>query len=304
VNLSALVALISLNLTSTLVTDYEFVAGTLPITGATVSTPIQVTCAAHGLPPGRTLHGVVTGVGGTFEANGVWVLSYVDPNTLSLSTLSAQGLPAPSVGVHTYTSGGLVSYAFPIPDGRALMGRRNVPMVMSDVSPRIVFVPTDGRRWGFEAYAGANPNILPAESPNVQGSLEQQSMTTQPQLATHFPTFEVYVTATAKLTGSPNPDPDALDFDAVEVLCDILYGVLFDSVGGRVNVLHEAWPSQGRSAGTASQRGQQKLLVIELQQPVTKPPLGFVPSGVSLVETVYPINPLVPNDETIITIDS
>lgn len=278
--LSSLVALISLNLTLSLVSTFGVVAGTLPITGATATTPILVTSTSHGVPLGRVVHGVVSGVTGEVEANGLWILTPTDADTFALTTLTAQGLPVESVGLNSYAGGGTISYAFP--DYQILLGRRNVALASSVASPRVVFVPTHGRAWDFEPYGGVG---APAELPPVRGSLEAQSANLQPQLATEFSTFEVYVTGCA----SP-PSPDAGDFDATQFLVNGLAAVLWDMFGPRARVLREAWPSQTVEAGTTTQRGQQWFGVVEFEQPITHVPMQFVPVGTYLVETVQPVN--------------
>ncbi len=270
--IGALVALISLNLTTTLVGAGQ-IAGTLSITAATATTPIAVTSTAHGVPPGRVLHGVVSGVTGTVEANGTWQATPLDADTLALSTYSLQGEPVPSVGVHAYTGGGTISYA--LPEWSILLGRRYVALAGAVASPRIVFVPTSGRAWGLEPYGG-----MPTAVPNV----EQDAEELQPQLATSYPTFEVYVTGCA----SP-PSPDFGDFDATQAIVDALYSTIVDLIGpARALVLRDGWPSQSATAGTQTQRGQQWSGTLQLQHPVTSAPLAFVPSGTSLVLTVEP----------------
>lgn len=283
--IGSLVSVISLNLTLSLVNN-GVIAGTLPITHATTTTPISVTSPNHGVPLGRTLHGVVTGVGGMSEADGLWVLTPTDANTLTLTTYSAQGIHTNSVGVGTYTGGGQVQYAFPIPDGQILLGRRNIIKATSVASPRIVFVPTRGKAWGFEPYGGVG---APAAVPPVRGSKEQQSATLQPQLATEYTTFEVYVSASAPNYGASAPSPDFADFDAVQAVVFALYSVLFDASGPpRAKVLQESWPSQTMDSATMLQRGQQWMGVIEMQQPVTTNPLQFVPVGTYIAMTVVP----------------
>lgn len=290
--IGGLISLLSLNLTLSLVQASQ-VAGSFTITNATATTPIAITCPAHGVPPGRVVHAVVSGVGGELEANGLWQLNPTDANTFTLSTFTAQGIPVQSVGVNAYTSGGVAQYAFP--DFRILLGRRNVQFASAVASPRVVFVPTDGRAWSFEPYGGAGN--APAQS---RGTVEQQAQTQQPQLATSFPTFEVYV------TGSANPpSPDFGDFDATQAIVDALYAVVYNAVGGlpRGKILRDGWPSQVAAAGSATQRGQQWMGILELQHPVTVAPLSFVPSGVSLVMTVVPEDGG-SGDQTIITIPS
>jgi hypothetical protein len=287
--IASLVSVISLNLTLLLVQSYEVVAGTLPITGASVTTPINLTSPAHGFALGRVLHGVVTGVAGTVEANGLWVLTPVDANTLALSTFDAQGNAVSSVGVNAYLGGGQIQYAFP--DGCILLGRRNVALATSVASPRIVFVPTDGKAWSLEPYGGASPNLQPASAPPVRGSAQAQAMALQPQLATEYVTFEVYVSASGPNFDNP-VSPDFYDFEATQAIVHALYAVLFDASGPpRAQILHESWPSQKKEAGSTTQRGQQWCGILEMQQPVTRPPLSFVPIGTYLQITVQPENP-------------
>lgn len=290
--IGALVSLLSLNLTLSLVQDYGQVYRSLPISNATTTTPIAITSTAHGVPPGRVLHAVVTGVTGTTEANGLWVLTPVDENTLTLSTYSAQGIPTPSVGTHAYTGGGVAQYVFP--DGAILLGRRNLAMSTAVASPRIVFVPTQGRAWDFEPYVG-QPS--PARIPGAPGSLESQAETLAPQQGTDFTTFEVYVTGAAN-----PPSPDFGDFDACQLVVHALYSAIWNATGGRGKVLRSTWPSQSAQSATQTQRGQQWCGIIEFQQPVYPPSASFVPPGTSLAFTVEPVNPLIPDDQTTITV--
>ena len=120
-----------------------------------------------------------------------------------------------------------------------------------------------------------------------RGTGEQQAEKLNPQLATQFATFEVYVTGAAN-----PPQPDFGDFDATELLVQALYQVLWDGVGGaRAKVLHESWPSQTGSAGSQTQRGQQWKGIVEFQMPVSEYPLSFVPPGTSLQLNIAPVNP-------------
>lgn len=289
--IAALVALTSLNLTAVLLQDYSVVAKTWPITAATATTPIVVTSTAHGVPLGRTVHGIVSGVVGMTEANGLWIFTPNDADHFTLTSLTAQGLPVNSVGVNAYVSGGQIQT--PFPGYRILLGRRHVATAEAVASPRVVFVPTDERAWGFEAYGGAPPSIVPAVIPNVRGSAEQQSMSLAPQIATQFPTFEVHVYGCATNYGAAGPAPDDGDFDATQAIVWALYGVCFDEVGGlpRAKVLRGGWPSQHEGAGSMTQRGQHWMGVIEFQQAVTKLPGQFAPIGVTGQFTVEPVNP-------------
>lgn len=284
------VTLISLNMSLSLLQDYGVIAGTLPITDATVTTPIRVTSTAHGWPTERRIHGVVSGVVGTTEANGLWILTPVDADTFELTTLDAQGNVVNSVGANAYISGGQIQWAFP--DGRILLGRRNKALSTSVATPRIVFIPTTGRPWDFEPYGGAGPDLQPAAVPPVRGSAQQQTMKLQPQLATQHTTFEVYVNGSGPNFGDPL-EPDYADFNATQALVHILYAQLFDAVGGvpRAKILREDWPSQKETQGAQTQRGQQWMGVLEIQQPVLKPPKSFAPIGVHATMIVQPVNP-------------
>jgi hypothetical protein len=293
--IGSLVAIISLNTTLSLIQDYGVVAQSLIVSGATVTSPITVSVPDHNIPPGRVMHGVLTGMTGMTEANGLWVFTPVDANTLALSTFTAQGIPVDSAATNAWTGGGIIQYAFP--DFQILLGRRLVALTSSVASPRICFIPTDGRAWGFEPYGSAG-NV---DDPNGRGTLEQQSMVLQPQLATQFSTFEVLVSGCAN-----PPSPDFLDFDATQQIVDALYGVLFDATGGlpRAKILHESWPSQldedaQAATGSMTQRGQQWRGILELQRPVTKVRKTFVQIGTYIEFTVEPVNPLVPTDQTV-----
>jgi hypothetical protein len=301
--IGAFVTILSLNLTLSLVQDYGVVYKTLPITDASVTTPIVVTSAAHGVPLGRLIHGVVTDVTGMDEANGLWVLTPLDADTFSLTTFTAQGIPVDSVGVNAYTGGGQVQWAFP--DGQILLGRRNKMLATMVATPRILFVPCPGRAWTFEAYGGASPNItgLPF-APTDRGSAEQQAMALEPELATELLTFEVYVNGAAPDYGASTVSPDFGDFDATQAIVHALFAELFDAVGGlpRAKILAEKWPSQEERQGAMTQRGQQWMGILEVQMPVRKVPKQFVPIGTSAEIIVQPINPLVPDDQTEIDI--
>lgn len=289
--MSELVTLLSLNLTLALVTAGQ-VAGTFPITGATATTPIRVTSPAHGVAPARVVHAVITGVTGEDEANGLRILTPVDPDTFELSTIDGQGHIAPVVGVNGYTGGGTISYSFP--DYGILLGRHLLDLSSSVASPRVVFIPVDEPAWNFEPYGGIG---TPTASPPVRGTPEQQTQKLQPQLATTFPTFDVYITAAAV-----PPSPAFGDFDAVQTVRDALYVVMFSGSGSpRAKVLGGTWPSQKIKAGTKGQRGQQWVGRVQFQQPVVTTPLAYVPPGVSLVLDVFPVNPA-SGDDTIISI--
>jgi hypothetical protein len=291
--IGALVAVLSLNMTLSLIQNYGQVAGTLPITGATTTTPILVTSPNHGVPPARVVHGVVDQVSGTTEANGLWIATPVDSNTLSLSTFDAQGNVVQSVGVNAYAGGGRLRYAFP--DYGILLGRQLLNLSTAVASPRIAFVPTKNGPWVYESEGSVGQTVAEQRS---TGTAEQQYMTLHKQYATEPVTFEVYV------TGAANPPaPNFGDFDATQLLVHVLYATLFEAVTSPVaRIVQADWPSQKADSATMLQRGQMWMGIVEIKQPVTAIPKSFVPAGTSIVFTVEPENPLVPQDQTTITI--
>lgn len=286
-SIGAFVARISLNLTLALLAA-DVVYRSIAISNVAAASPIVVTSAAHGVPLGARVHGVVDGVVGVDEANGLWVLTPLDADTFALSTYDAQGLPVTSSGTGAYVSGGTIWWSFP--DGQILLGARHKNTATMVASPRILFVPTTGQRWDFEPYVGAAPSIAPAEAPPVCGSAEQQSMSLAPQIATEHLTFEVFVNGTGPNFGDAL-SPDFEDFDATQRLAHMLYSELWDACAGRAKVLREDWPSQKSTQATMTQRGQQWSGIIEVQMPVTRAPLRFVPIGTVAQITVQPVNP-------------
>lgn len=277
-SMSALVALISLNMTVAYVgvaqqNGYPLPTP-LPITAATTTTPIQVTSPAHGVPPGRVVHGIVSGVVGEVELNNrVWIFSVIDPNTFSVSTLRADGLPIPSVGVNAYISGGQIQFAFP--DWSILLGRRNIAKATAPATPRIVFVPTSDGPWDYDPYGG-----IGGPAPFDPPTFEEANAQLAPQQETEPMTFDVYVTACAVDYGAANPQPDSGDLDAVVQTRDLLRRVMMDAVGGnsvRSKVIRAFWPSQlpanhPMATGTDTQRGQQWCGTIEFKHPITAAP--------------------------------
>jgi hypothetical protein len=85
-----------------LVTTGSFTTGIKAITGATVATPCVVTATSHGFTNGDVV--VISGVGGTLTANGVFQIASVATNTFALTDY-VTGLNI--VGLGAYTSGGV-----------------------------------------------------------------------------------------------------------------------------------------------------------------------------------------------------
>lgn len=270
--IGALITLLSLAMTNTLVGD-GLIAQTFNVSAATTATPIVVTTSApHQVPSGRVLHAVVSGLGGMPEASGTWVLTPTGTSTFALTTFSDQGAVINSVGTGTYTSGGTIQTAFP--DGAILLGRRNVAMMSARATPRIVFVPLGSPEWSLEPYGGVIPSTLMPRSKATQ-TAEQLTMKQSRQLATERQRFEVFVTAKAATVS-----PDFGDFDAVQALYQTLYGVMFDTISpDRARVLKGEWRSQNEGEASLGTGGEQWVGIIEIHQPVIDNPLAFVPHG-------------------------
>jgi hypothetical protein len=85
-----------------LITYTTFTTAMKQITGCTVATPGVVTATAHGFANGDVV--LISGVGGTLTANGIFVIAGVATNTFQLTDY-VTGANVTTVG--TYTSGGI-----------------------------------------------------------------------------------------------------------------------------------------------------------------------------------------------------
>lgn len=287
-----LIAVLSLNMSLSLIQDYGQVAGSFPVTGATATTPINVTSPAHGVPLGRVVHGYVSGLQGMPEATGMFVCTPTDANTFQLSAFDQQGKYVPIAGTGTYATGGTIQYAFP--DWGILLGRQMLALATATVAPRIVFVPTREPKWLEEAYGGVDSPAPPQQ----RGAPDAQTQRLEKAYAQQLSTFEVYVTGAAN-----PPQPNFGDFDATQFLVHLLYRTIFETfTSGVATVLGGDWPSQKTDSAVMLQRGQQWMGVVQVKQPVRALSLQFVPVGTSLTLTIEPVNALVPNDQTTIVI--
>ena len=275
--IGALVALLSLELTSRLVSA-GLVAKTVAVTSASNTSPITVGVTAHGFV--RPTHAVVAGVLGNDAANGLWVCTPSGPDSLTLSTFDLQGKPVASVGNGSYSGGGTLKTAFP--DGSILLGRRNVAMQTAVATPRIVFVPQGSPAWDYLPYGGVIPAQSGLPSRLSEKKQEQQYMLLNRQLVTERQRFEVHVTGAA----SP-PDPDFGDFDATQAVYQTLYAVMWDLISpDRAKVLGGRWSSQVDGMASLDTRGQKWIGTIEIAQPVVDNPLTFIPTSTDGTITV------------------
>jgi hypothetical protein len=293
--IGALVAILSLDMTRKMVAN-GLVSQTKSIASVSNTSPIIVTTATpHKWPLGRQYHGVIDGVGGTTEANGLWAMVPTGASTLRLFSYDMDGTQVPSIGNGAYTSGGTLRTAFP--EGSILLGRRNVAMMGAPAAPRIVFVPTATPGWDLEPYGGViPPGTLPRARANETS--EQQFMLLHRQLATEHTRFEVHV------TGSAVPaDPDYGDIDATQALYHSLYESMFRLMTpDRARVIGGVWASQDEDIQTLNTHGQKWVGVVEIMQPVTDASLTFVPSDISAEIAVSPVNGT-SGDTTIIVIE-
>lgn len=266
--IGALVALISLDVTLKLVSA-GVIATTMGVVAATNATPIVLeTAVPHGVLAANPIHGVVTGVGGNTSANGVWELTALDETHLTLTTYSPAGARANSVGNGSYTGGGTVQVA--LPDGRVLLGRKHVQR--GGAPPRITFVPYGAGGWAFAAYGGvipdaARPTSLAAET------TEQQRMLLQRQIATEKQRFEVHAWGCAV-----PPDPDFGDYDVTQALYHQVIQSVFSLCTG-MDILQGKWQSSDPKIAQWDKRGQEYVLIVEIDQPVLDAALLFVPAS-------------------------
>jgi hypothetical protein len=269
--IGSLVSLISLEVTARLIQRAGLIAMTLTIAGASNASPIVVeTQDPH--PFTRPAHAIISGVGGNAAANGLWIMTPVDPTHLSLSTFDPQGNIVLSAGTGVYTSGGIAQIAFP--DGSILLGRVNIAKQTAVTTPRIVFVPKDCPAWLLAPYGGVIPPPTTPARRSAQ-TAEQGYMYLNRQLNTERVRFEVHVTG----AGDP-PSSDFGDFDATQALYHILYGVMFDKITpDRARVLGGRWASQDESAASLTTRGQKWIGMFEIEMPVVANPLQFAPDG-------------------------
>lgn len=258
--LTALVAYLSLDICAKLV-GLGIVTTTLTVTGASNASPIVLTSVAHGLS--EVAHVVVSGVGGNTAANGTWIATPTDANSLSLSTVSAAGVVSSSVGSGTYTSGGTMQIA--LVNGRVLLGRQRV--VEEASAPRIVFVPT-GSTFGPKSVSNV-ASITGNPTADLVRQWQQRS------IATDQTTFEVHVWGVLN-AASPSPEDD---FDATETLYDQVIASTHLLTVGRYTLGKGEWADQKPAATQWTKMGHEFVFTISLARPVLDVLLPLVPSG-------------------------
>jgi hypothetical protein len=277
------VAIFSLDMTGKLVAA-GVVAKTLAVTGATAGTPLVLTSTAHGVLPARPVHAVVSNVGGiavpgTDGSRWICELAATDADHLGVYSYTPQGVRFQVTATGTYTSGGTIQVAFP--DGRVLLGRRNVDRYSAP--PRVVFVPYGIEQFDFQSYGGNIPTAIP---PVTLGdiTLEQQSMMLRRQVGTERQRFEVHSWGAAV-----PPDPEAGDFD----VCQALYHQVIETVFSLcpdMRVVSGVWKSQMPASpngpGQWGKRGEEHVMVLEVAQPVLDSSLAFVPASTDGTITV------------------
>lgn len=274
-SLVALVALLSLDVTTTLVSGGYGLAA-LSIVGATNATPIVVTTsAAHNVAV--KAHVVISGVLGNTAANNLdtdgvtnnaWHAVPVDATRLALYSVSrTTGAITPSVGSGAYTSGGTLRAA--LTDGRILLGREHV--YEQSAPPRIVMIPVGGM-WGPKSVA--NPS-------NVNGypSAEVLRQNQQRSIRTENVNFECHVWGAAS-----TPDPEN-DFDATQVLYHQLVRSAHTRCAGVFDLSNGQWADQGAQATQITKSGHEFVFAMSLATPVLGKLLPLAPADVAPEQT-------------------
>jgi len=285
ISLGALIALISLDVTASMVAAGQ-ATQTWTIVAATNATPIVVaTSVPHGVAPGVKMHAVIAGVTGNDAANGPWELSFVDESHFSLGTYSPNGTPVSSVGDGAYTGGGTIATV--LDEGRILLGRKYLSV--TGAPPRVVFVPTTAPTFDLVPLGGQTLPLSSLPPTLAQMTPEQISMTQSPPILTDHSRWEVTV------WHASNPaDPDFADFDLTRALRDQVISSCMKLMSQPMcKVLGGTWESQreGDRAAAWASLGQVYKMLVEIVQPIIDDPFSFVPFGTHATLTVQPANP-------------
>lgn len=253
---------------------------TLPVLGATNTTPIVVTLDTSSLgdrgfdmQPGAPMHLVFADVGGNLATNKIdpddlrheaWHAEVIDGSRVALYDLDeSTGAKVASVGDGAYTSGGTCSRAFA--DGRIQVGEEHLYEQMAP--PRVVFVP---RRSKFEAKLVTNART-------IASVLEQQREEAARSLRTEIVMFEVH--AWGGMIEAAD-DPRA-GFN----LAQILYQQIIRSAHLRgAGVIHPdggEWADQRPDATQIAKRGREFVFEIGIRTPIPDRTLPRAPSDVT-----------------------
>lgn len=174
---------------------------TLPVTGASNTSPIVITTTAKlggqgEVRTGRVYHVVVADVGGNTAANKVnsetlrneaWIAIVTSAEGAATTTLALYDLDVntgelvASVGNGAYTSGGTISKAFL--DGQILIGQEYIGE--TSAAPRIVMVP---KRCTYEARAEASSWTQAART---EGEPDREEL--GPAIRTEWVWYETHV---------------------------------------------------------------------------------------------------------------
>lgn len=287
--IGALIGLISLDVCAKLI-GAGMVYSTATVAGASNTTPIVITTAEpHGFLPAQKYHGLVSGVGGNTNANGIWEMTVIDDTNVSLGLFTPQGAPTQAIGNGTYTGGGVVQTA--LPDGRIRLGRKY--RKINGRPNRITFVPYGMCTWQFDPYGGSIP---PTAIPRTLASqtAEQKTMKLQRQIVTEKQRFQIYSWGAA----SP-PDPDFGDYDATQILYQQVVQSLW-TLATQWEIRGGEWISQAENYDQWNMLGQEHMLQLEISQPTLDQMLAFVPTGTTATLTVE-LDGATPDDQLIIT---
>lgn len=256
-----LVALISLHVTAALVTAGRGLPAQ-SVTGASNTTPIALSVPLHGFV--EPAHVVVAGVLGNTAANGTWVATPTDPNTLALSTYDEFGQPSNSSGSGAYSGGGTVTPA--LVNGRILLGRQRV--AGQDLAPRIVMVPVSSA-FGPRSVSGpSNPAGFPDDMTRKQW--------TNFTIGTDIKRFEVQCWGIANRAQA---DIEA-DFDATEALYDQVIASLDALTRGRYKLSGGVWIDQSEDKTHWLNAGHAFKFYVDLATPLPQQ-IAAVPTAPS-----------------------
>jgi len=259
---SQLVTLVSLDVVSSLV-GAGYTTRTLPITDASNTSPIVLTCASpHGFSTTWPIHIVISGALGNTNANGTWIAVPTDDTHLALYTMAPDGTQSPVAGSGAYAGGATVSMA--LTDGRILMGRQHVKERSS--APRIVFIPVRSK-WGPKSvYNRSQVQGYPSAEVRLQNQIRS--------LRTETTDFEVHVWGVAI-----PPDPEGGDFDATQVLYQQVIRTLHHLAMGNYNITDGTFTDQQPSGTQLVKTGHEFVFGVTFDTPILDILLPYAPPG-------------------------
>jgi hypothetical protein len=277
--ITALVTLLSLDITQALVNVAEMPYASFELSNATNTSPIVVTTTEpHGFNVGQSIHCVIAEVEGNEAANGTWIGTATGATTIALYSMDPYGQIQNSTGDGAYTSGGTLETAFV--DGCAVVGQQHVAEVIT--APRLIFVPMGSTFSRFStARQGGGRTIGGGPYTN-----EAKNQLLGRMLWNDKQNFMVYASG---VNDPANPDTD---FDIAQLIYQQVIRSAFYLTGGDIELTSGEWVDQLATATQLDKFGHQYRFKLTIGTPIPDYSLLFVPSGtISRVTTQIQVPP-------------